>query len=291
MDSIFNDSKYTKTYFKLIHNSLNRPLPIDYFEMHHIVPKSLGGNDDKSNLVALTAREHFIAHILLTKMLIGPSKYKMVRALVRMAKTGGTSATYALARKIISANSKGNNNPAYGRRWWHDPISHQTAYLLPSQTAPEHYVIGLPCQKGGVEKGRIIINDGRNETFILRDDVIPQGWRKGRLYVASEKQLKNAAQARHTKVKDQEHSMKMRGKIGIFDGNSYKKVSSEKVAEYLQKGWIVKGQPNKSCRPVIVEGNLFESYPLAGKAYGVTPTVVKYRVESEHQRWADWVFA
>lgn len=38
-----------------------------YFEIHHIVPRSVGGSDDESNLVMLTGREHFIAHMLLWK--------------------------------------------------------------------------------------------------------------------------------------------------------------------------------------------------------------------------------
>lgn len=39
-----------------------------YKETHHIIPRSFGGDDIKSNLVQLTAREHYIAHALLWKM-------------------------------------------------------------------------------------------------------------------------------------------------------------------------------------------------------------------------------
>lgn len=41
-----------------------------YFEFHHILPKSLFPNwkNRKSNYVALTAREHFFCHQLLTKI-------------------------------------------------------------------------------------------------------------------------------------------------------------------------------------------------------------------------------
>ena len=43
----------------------------DYFEIHHIFPKSLCESDfektDNNNLVVLTAKEHYIAHLLLWK--------------------------------------------------------------------------------------------------------------------------------------------------------------------------------------------------------------------------------
>ena len=39
-----------------------------YSEIHHIIPKSLGGKDSKDNLVKLSAKEHFIAHRLLAKI-------------------------------------------------------------------------------------------------------------------------------------------------------------------------------------------------------------------------------
>lgn len=56
-----------------------------YTEVHHIVPKCLGGSDDHENLVRLTAREHFIAHRLLTKMY--PEERGLVLAVVMMLTT------------------------------------------------------------------------------------------------------------------------------------------------------------------------------------------------------------
>ena len=40
----------------------------EYFEQHHIVPKSMGGNNNKDNLVLLTPREHFLSHWLLYRI-------------------------------------------------------------------------------------------------------------------------------------------------------------------------------------------------------------------------------
>ena len=59
----------------------------DGLERHHIKPRSLGGADDKSNLVCLTTREHFIAHKMLTKIYTGEDKNKMLYALWWMCKT------------------------------------------------------------------------------------------------------------------------------------------------------------------------------------------------------------
>lgn len=36
-----------------------------YFEKHHIIPKTIGGDNSKENIVLLTAKEHFICHRLL----------------------------------------------------------------------------------------------------------------------------------------------------------------------------------------------------------------------------------
>lgn len=38
-----------------------------YVELHHILPKCIGGIEKDYNLIYLTAKEHFIAHILLAK--------------------------------------------------------------------------------------------------------------------------------------------------------------------------------------------------------------------------------
>jgi hypothetical protein len=58
---------YVHIYDKLITKRI-LDTPIGYVERHHIIPRCMGGVDDRSNLVKLTPREHFIAHQLLSKM-------------------------------------------------------------------------------------------------------------------------------------------------------------------------------------------------------------------------------
>jgi hypothetical protein len=61
---------YQKVYNAIINKAVseNRDKKHGYFEKHHILPKSLGGSNKKSNLVLLTAKEHFLAHRLLVEM-------------------------------------------------------------------------------------------------------------------------------------------------------------------------------------------------------------------------------
>ena len=61
---------YSAIYCALISKRLENPITKNdcYCETHHIIPKSEGGSNDKSNLVNLTAREHYIAHLLLWKI-------------------------------------------------------------------------------------------------------------------------------------------------------------------------------------------------------------------------------
>jgi len=59
---------YFLAYQRLIAKAKARVCPEGYVERHHILPKALGGSDDSSNLVALTSREHFLAHVLLAKI-------------------------------------------------------------------------------------------------------------------------------------------------------------------------------------------------------------------------------
>ena len=61
---------YSKHYILLIERSKNRILE-GYVEKHHILPKCLGGTDDRNNIAILTPEEHFLAHQLLIKMYPG----------------------------------------------------------------------------------------------------------------------------------------------------------------------------------------------------------------------------
>lgn len=63
---------YQRIHDQIIDHALHRNKEeitlLDYTEKHHIIPKSMGGSNKKSNLVVLTAREHYLIHWLLFKI-------------------------------------------------------------------------------------------------------------------------------------------------------------------------------------------------------------------------------
>jgi len=70
---------YKNIHDEIIKRAQTRIIEADvYYEKHHIVPRCLGGDNSKENLVRLTAREHFIIHLLLIKLY--PDNPKLVYA-------------------------------------------------------------------------------------------------------------------------------------------------------------------------------------------------------------------
>ena len=59
--------KYQKIYNNLIKSAQLNPFS-GYADNHHIIPQSMGGSNDPTNLVLLSAKQHFVAHHLLYKI-------------------------------------------------------------------------------------------------------------------------------------------------------------------------------------------------------------------------------
>ena len=123
MNPVIN--KYTTHYWKLINSRKNR-IYIGYTEKHHIIPRSLGGSNLKDNLVSLTPKEHYIAHLLLSKMFEGTEKDKMYYAFHMMLvkskdnqRYKPTSRFYDRARQLVGEASANINK---GRVPWNKGV-------------------------------------------------------------------------------------------------------------------------------------------------------------------------
>lgn len=113
-------NKYKTWYDNLINKNKSRILE-GYKESHHIIPRSCGGNNEKSNLIYLTAREHYIAHLLLTKCVTNKYYYKMIKAYyaMRMHNTKVSKRNYKINNRLYENRRKQYseylkiNNPSF----------------------------------------------------------------------------------------------------------------------------------------------------------------------------------
>lgn len=122
---------YKRIHDLIIERAKHRPRPSCYCERHHIVPRSMGGNDDADNIAVLTAREHFIIHWLLWKI---HRNKQMTYAFFAMTKPVGngreryTSRSFAYAREAMASwireNMSGRNSPSFGRTPHNKGIPH-----------------------------------------------------------------------------------------------------------------------------------------------------------------------
>lgn len=131
----FHNNKYTNWYFSIIEKAkkANRKKlkrsheNYIYYESHHIIPKCFGGIEE----VLLTAKEHFICHLLLTKM---TDDYKMKFAFVRLShKSLGqeriklTSNMYEYVKKC---NSIATTQRQSGEGHWNYGKKHKPSTIL-----------------------------------------------------------------------------------------------------------------------------------------------------------------
>lgn len=98
---------YEKIYNDIITRAQNRDSnELEYYEIHHIKPKSLGGDNNPCNLVKLQYREHFICHLLLIKMTTGMDRIKMAYAVHMMISSGkrdrNKNRTYDMYRSYLA---------------------------------------------------------------------------------------------------------------------------------------------------------------------------------------------
>jgi ribosomal protein S17E len=72
-----------------------------YTEKHHIIPRSLGGENNTDNIIILAARYHYIAHLILAK---ATGNHKMIKALHKMvySRTGDVQRRYKITSRIYS---------------------------------------------------------------------------------------------------------------------------------------------------------------------------------------------
>ncbi len=276
-------NRYGTIYNLLIQNaqSKNRNKKDGYFESHHILPRSMGGTNQKTNLVLLTAREHYIAHLLLVRCVSDDNVYKMIAALARFRKQAQSGRSYELFRTTLSKYSKGSLNKSFGKIWIHNKETLDIRYVLKTEfeSMNDSWVKGLPYQRGGYTNEYIWLHKGNQRTAVhasKQEEFLSQGWTLGRNVKFESEHYKKMAAVRNTPEKNAEHSKSLTGRISIrnIQTGEIKRVLSDQVNDYLANGFVLhKGSglkmvtsSGKSCS---IHGQIFKSVSEAAKTLNV----------------------
>lgn len=145
---------YNKIYKQLIDKRKANPVTNGYKENHHILPKSLGGDNYKENLVLLTGREHWIAHLLLHKIYKRPETVHACHMMAMRCDERGiprirNSRMYEWARiqclKHWSKSGKkriGEKNGSYGTMWICNIELKQNKKIKTDEDIPDGWIKG-----------------------------------------------------------------------------------------------------------------------------------------------------
>ena len=251
---MFKNNKYTKHYWFLIENARNRKLSKDqYKERHHIIPQSLGGTNNKDNLVWLTGREHALCHWALLKMTEGEDRAKMSYAFNGMNAENEFQQRYrsriitrAYERnriehaKIHSERMKGKPAWNKGRKLEGDEFEQQ-------RERTRNRVIDPVKQAEGQQK-RIakVIGQKRTEETRKKMSMAHTGIVKG---PQSEEHRKAISDSQKGKQKTKEHANNVRaavlGNLSINKNGVEKKVKKDTLDQWLAQGWELGGRKRK----------------------------------------------
>lgn len=116
---------YYKIYNELVARARTRGVGD---EGHHIVPRCMGGTDDQDNVVMLTFKEHYIAHLLLDKLYPDIPGLAVARKL--MAARGGHSRGFTAHRQRFARAASYLVRDGYAKRAGFKDYREQCSVIL-----------------------------------------------------------------------------------------------------------------------------------------------------------------
>ena len=218
-----------------------------YYEQHHILPRSLFPDyeSDRNNLVLLTAKEHFIAHKLLTEIWPGQ---EMAYAFWRMCCCNGTKCEitpeeYEYGRILNSKFPpfKGHTFSAESRQrigqkskefWENGGYVHtkeQDLKMVETRRKNGSYIRSdeMNTKLSEKTKGGIYVNDGKTNKYIRPDELdtyLLQGWIRGKKPLSEEHKRKIGESGKG-------RSGWNKGLEGTFKGKKHTEESKQKMRD------------------------------------------------------------
>lgn len=192
---MFINNKYKTWHDNIIAKAKNRTLTC-YTEKHHIIPKCLGGSNNEDNLVRLTAKEHFIVHMLLCKFTTGRNRHLVLVAFEGMCRLKSDKRNYKITSRIaciLREQSKEHSHmktekykKMFSKRMLGNTITLGYKHKQETKNKIAKRMLGNQNTKGMV----FINKNGRNKVVKpeLVNDYLKQGFQLGkdRAYITDE---------------------------------------------------------------------------------------------------------
>jgi hypothetical protein len=138
---------YFNRYLKFI-NYCQNSRKTKFIEKHHIIPKSMGGSNDNNNLIELTAREHFIAHLLLWRAFRNKqTNFSLWSMQMKQRSFKINSKTYQKLKEehqILQSERMKKDNPMYKKECKEKISNHKKGKTLSYETKQKM----SECRKG-----------------------------------------------------------------------------------------------------------------------------------------------
>jgi hypothetical protein len=224
-------SKYIRIYNDLINKRRFDPYQGAYKEDHHIIPSSLGGGDESSNIVTLSAREHYVAHLLLEKIHRKEKSawLKMAKALWCMVGFSNKEQRYKVTSKqfeiIRKISAKASSTWMLGAKLITNGTDY--TYIKDGESIPiGFWQQGKPKSEETKErmsktrKNMYRITDGIVTLWINRGESIPDGWRAGHCFITEETKAKIAQKGKGRKFSETTKNNMSKGRKGKFHYNN-----------------------------------------------------------------------
>ena len=254
---MFKENKYTNLYNKLIERAVERNWKkASGRERHHIIPQSLGGSNDKSNLTYLSAREHFICHWLLIKMTEGEARSKMLYALMGMRAMSdvhqrySSSVTSRVYEKYRIEHALNHSERMKGKPAWNKGQKLEGEELEKHRERTRNRTIDpIKQAEGQAKRVAKILGKKQSEDTKLKKSLALKGKSKGPM--SKEQKIKRSITMTGQKKKEG-HSDNVRnatlGNISINKDGAEKKVKRDTLDQWLADGWALGGKKRSLAR-------------------------------------------
>lgn len=224
---------YLKIYQSLIERARQRSIDV-YTELHHIIPRCMGGSDEPDNLVRLTPEEHYVAHQLLVRIYPGNPKLVYAATAMTFSRDGSRSNNKLfgwIRRKMAAAASERERGKVHSR----ETVAKRAASNRGKRRSEEtkrrisEKAIGRVISD---EQRKIISQSNKERDVSTETRQRMSHAHKGRVKSQSEidsiRRAHNSADVRSRKSKS------MASKIWITDGSANRRIDK---SEPIPAGW------------------------------------------------------